>query len=149
MKLGWKLIALLSLVLSVMLSLAYARAPMAFRTDTLLPPRPVQFVNIVGPAGLEPFSELRLGRFTRVLWTNQAGVPVRIRLGSGQDCTEASATVMRVLDSQFLMRGCYVTEKALAAGGVLETAFHEAGRFAYEVEYVGGNARQAGKIVVY
>ena len=120
-------------------------------------PRPVpQFLNIIGRrekgqfvTAIEPFRELRLERFTVVVWQNQSETPVRIRIGSGKECREASQTTLLYLGAEFLMARCYVTQKPIAAGGVLQTEFEEAGRFQYEIEYVGEKVRETGVITVY
>jgi hypothetical protein len=119
-------------------------------------PRPVQFVRIVGhqdqgrfAAAVEPDPELRLHRFTRVLWTNGAERPVRLRLGSGEKCTEVSGARLRIVDAKLLAAGCHVTETPIGSGGVLETQFYDPGRFRYEVEYLGEKAKESGDIVVY
>jgi hypothetical protein len=98
--------------------------------------------------GIEPFNDFRLGRFTKVIWTNNAEVSVRIRLGSGKKCEEVSEATLRVLGTRFL-GSCYVTKNPIPAGGILETRFEEFGRYAYEVEYEGKEAKESGVIEIY
>lgn len=99
--------------------------------------------------GIEPFKDFKLDRFTRVTWTNNSKVAVRLRLGQGKQCKEASNIMMLILDAEFIAAKCYVTREPIPAGGVLETRFEEAGRFPYEIEFIGEKAKESGIIRVY
>jgi hypothetical protein len=145
----------------VIMSVGAYAAQAAIRSEggggpEILAPRPVQYLTIIGhrekgefATGVEPFRELRLQRFTQVIWQSRADVPVLIRLGNGKTCKQASQGEFLYLGSEFLMAKCYVTQKPIPPGGAMQTEFREQGRFHYEVEYVGENTRETGVILVY
>lgn len=151
-------IAILSVILLPFFLYSAERRPPAQSVagQKIVPPRPVQWVTIIGHqengkfvSEIEPFPKLRLERFTRVIWVNNAEVPVLIRIGSGKTCKEASEEMFLYLGTEFLMARCYITQKPLPPGGVMQTEFKEQGRFDYEVEYVGENLRETGALYIY
>jgi hypothetical protein len=121
----------------------------------IVPIRNIQYMSIVAEwnkdkmlTKIEPFNSPRLDRFTRVIWTNNTDIPVRIKLGKGSKCQEASETQLLVLDWR-LDRGCYITQKPILPKGALETTFTEQGKYPYEVEFVGKKVKESGVITIY
>lgn len=122
---------------------------------TITEPMPERSIIIIGHqhegkfvTKIEPFNKLRLGRFTRLSWENNAEVPVRIKLGAGKECRELANVEFHTIGSRFFS-GCYITKTPLPAGGVLQTNLNEQGQYPFEVEYVGEKAKESGVIIVY
>jgi hypothetical protein len=115
----------------------------------------VQYMSIIADreegkmvTKIQPFNSPRLDRFTKVIWTNNANVPVRIKFGKGPKCEEASETRLRRLDWR-LGKACYITQNPIPPKGVLDTTFTEQGQYPYEVEFMGEKATESGVITVY
>ncbi len=146
-------IGIVSLVLLPYLALAADRESLGGSAERV-PLFPQQTIIITGHqqegrfiTKIEPFNEFRLNRFTRVFWENNSEVSVRIKLGAGKDCREASNAELRAMVAPF--NGCFITKTPVPAGGVLQTNFNEQGRYPYEVEYMTEKAIEKGVITVY
>jgi hypothetical protein len=123
------------------------------QSPTVIPQ--VQYMTIVADqvngkmvTKIEPFNNPRLDRFTQVLWTNNAHVPVRMKFGKGPKCEEVSEIRLRDLDWR-LDKTCYVNQKPVPPKGVLQTIFNDPGKYPYEVEFIGENFTESGVITVY
>ncbi len=101
-------------------------------------------------AGIEPFPKVRLQRYSRVIWTNDTEVPIRITITTTLGSEAACRNIPRVPQKDWLLRSrCWVTDPSINPGGAIETLFDEQGNYKYLVEYVGTNTTQTGEIAVY
>jgi plastocyanin len=93
---------------------------------------------------LEP-NELLVGRGTTVVWSNMSQGEVKISFEKGLQCQKGThAGLGWKLDA----RGCYITHYNIPSGGTTSAYFKAAGRYDYEVEYVGKNRKEKGFVEV-
>jgi hypothetical protein len=150
-----KLMFLLWIMLATVMAMANPVDGRHGMPPEIVPIRNIQYMSIVAEwnkdkmvTKMEPFNNPRLDRFTRVIWTNNTDIPVRIKLGKGSKCREASEIQLLVLDWR-LDRACYITQKPILPKGVLETTFTEQGKYPYEVEFMGKKVKESGVITIY
>lgn len=119
---------------------------------------PLQFITVTGTVsgtemsqtGIEPFPRVRVQRYSRIIWTNDTDVPIRITIKTDLGSEAACRSIPRVPQKDWLLRSrCWVTDPSIGPGGAIETLFDEQGNYQYLVEYVGTNTMQTGEIAVY
>lgn len=94
--------------------------------------------------GLEP-DEIWVGRHTTLVWVNMSDVDIKIIFLEGERCKVSTAPAKgMILDS----KACYITDYTVPPGGTSSMYFTQVGEFNYDIEYVGKEKTERGKIIV-
>jgi hypothetical protein len=88
---------------------------------------------------------LMVQKGTQVVWSNWSTTEIRIKFLRGKECKEATeGTTAFELDEE----GCFITARYIPPKGTVSATFSKAGRYDYELEYVGKRAKDMGSIIV-